>query len=290
MDDLFDDDADWLGSETFDSEADDSEMTAVKVTHFLVFVLLVVVCRRYCCRKEEGPEQHVAEAVLPAQLQPQKFLSTCYMLMLLGGPLANAHLFYLERIIHGLLAVWTMNFMGAGWLLDVLLMPCYLRSFNAERTTASAPGDLSRRKLFFWLPVSVMVILGSVAGTILYLPVALHRFKVVDIDRLAAQTEVNPYELLGLHRSATLQQAKAAYRRKSLEAHPDRNPGCGKPCEDKMAEITKAFDLIKRRRAPPPPDRGWESFVKDVGSDWYHLIEALANQFHEDSDSGRSDL
>lgn len=57
-------------------------------------------------------------------------------------------------------------------------------------------------------------------------------------------------------------QARAAYRNISLQWHPDKNPGsgaefyevgwilhpgfgmrCGKECEDKMSEITKAFML-----------------------------------------------
>ena len=70
---------------------------------------------------------------------------------------------------------------------------------------------------------------------------------------MRACSKVNPYELLGISSGASSSEAKSAYRTASLRWHPDRNPGlgpqrrllvssvrCGKECEDKMSEITKA--------------------------------------------------
>merc|ERR550525_231562 len=114
-----------------------------------------------------------------------------------------------------------------------------------------------------------------VAGAGIFLPYGLHHLGVVDIDRIAAQTEQNPYDVLGIPRGASLAEAKTAYRKESLRWHPDRNIGCGKPCETKMSEITKAFDQIKKRRAPPPPDRTWEAWFRDVGSDWMAVLEVF---------------
>jgi len=42
------------------------------------------------------------------------------------------------------------------------------------------------------------------------------------IDQLTALKEQDPYQRLGIHRGATLEQVKAAYRRKMRLYHPDR--------------------------------------------------------------------
>eukprot|EP00913_Durusdinium_trenchii_P020682 g19423.t1 len=128
-------------------------------------------------------------------------------------------------------------------------MPHYVRSFNALRCAPIAPYDNSRRRLLCHMPMFILAALAGLLAIVVYLPVTLHHFKVVDIDRIAAQTQVNPYELLGLSKGASSSEAKAAYRSASLQWHPDRNPGCGKECENKMSEITKAYDLIKKRQA-----------------------------------------
>eukprot|EP00932_Pfiesteria_piscicida_P000830 SRR837773.10811.p2 GENE.SRR837773.10811~~SRR837773.10811.p2 ORF type:complete len:160 (-),score=42.47 SRR837773.10811:2-415(-) len=132
--------------------------------------------------------------------------------------------------------------------------------------------DRSRRLLFCRLPLLLLLIVGGILGTILYLPRILHHAGYVDIDRLAAQTEANPYDTLGIPWSASFSDAKAAYRKESLRWHPDRNPGCGKECDNKMVEITKAFELIKRKAAPPPEDRTWQGWASGITSDWLIVL------------------
>mmetsp|Transcript_106507 Transcript_106507/g.286562 ORF Transcript_106507/g.286562 Transcript_106507/m.286562 type:complete len:168 (+) Transcript_106507:398-901(+) len=153
-------------------------------------------------------------------------------------------------------------------------MPVYVRGFNAG-CADFASGDTSRRTLCCKLPLVVFSVLGLLLGTLVYGPRTLNMVGWVDIDRLQAQTEANPYDTLGIPFSATLSDAKAAYRRESLQWHPDRNVGCGKECENKMSEITKAFELVKKRKAPPPADRTWEGWLKDVGGDWLLVFETM---------------
>lgn len=52
------------------------------------------------------------------------------------------------------------------------------------------------------------------------------------------------YEVLGINRSATVDDIKKAYRKLALEYHPDRNPG-DKEAEEKFKEATEAYEVLK---------------------------------------------
>ena len=58
----------------------------------------------------------------------------------------------------------------------------------------------------------------------------------------------DPYEVLGVPRSATQQEVTAAFRRLAKKYHPDLNPG-DKTAQSKMAEINVAYEEIKSGRA-----------------------------------------
>lgn len=90
-------------------------------------------------------------AAEPEQMQPKKQLFSAYVLLFSGG-LVGAHHFYLERLVHGLMACYSGNFFLLGWILDLFLLPVYVRGFNSRRTDASAPVDSSRRQLLCKLP------------------------------------------------------------------------------------------------------------------------------------------
>ena len=59
------------------------------------------------------------------------------------------------------------------------------------------------------------------------------------------------YEVLGLERSATLQEIKSAYRKLAVRHHPDRNPG-DRAAEEKFKEAAEAYAVLsdagKRQR------------------------------------------
>ena len=54
---------------------------------------------------------------------------------------------------------------------------------------------------------------------------------------------MDPYKVLGLDRSASDDEVKAAYRRLAKKYHPDANPG-DTVAEQKMKEINAAYDMI----------------------------------------------
>ena len=52
------------------------------------------------------------------------------------------------------------------------------------------------------------------------------------------------YEVLGVGRSATVEDIKKAYRQLALKFHPDRNPGNAE-AESKFKEATEAYEILK---------------------------------------------
>jgi molecular chaperone DnaJ len=52
------------------------------------------------------------------------------------------------------------------------------------------------------------------------------------------------YEILGVQRTVTDVELKAAYRKLAMQHHPDRNPGDSE-CEHKFKELSEAYDVLK---------------------------------------------
>lgn len=283
------DDSDFSGFGADDRERasqagdSDDQTLIVGIIHAACGFFLVYAIRWWCCRKKAEPQNGEAFTAEKEHLQPRKQLLSAYSLLVSGG-LVGAHHFYLERLVHGLLAAWSCNFLFIGWLVDFFMMPSYVRGFNQRRSHEDAPPDRSRRQLWVKLPVMVIVFYACGFCFLLGAPWALHRMGVVDIDRLAAQTEKNPYDTLDIPHTANLAEAKTAYRKLSLKWHPDRNQGCGKECDHKMSEITKAFDLIKQRRAPITSARTWNDWLRDIGRDWWYVLEVLSAKWNNDEE------
>jgi len=104
------------------------------------------------------------------------------------------------------------------------------------------------------------------------------------------------YETLGVTRSCTEIELKAAFRKLAMQHHPDRNPG-DKNCEHKFKEINEAYDVLKDGDKRAAYDRfghaafehggmgGMHGFGADFGTTFADIFEGI---FGMGSARGRS--
>src|SRR6202040_3277911 len=52
------------------------------------------------------------------------------------------------------------------------------------------------------------------------------------------------YEVLGVTRTAAVEEIKSAYRKSALKWHPDRNPENKSEAEQKFRECTEAYSVL----------------------------------------------
>ena len=95
------------------------------------------------------------------------------------------------------------------------------------------------------------------------------------------------YEVLGVTRTCTEVELKAAFRKLAMQHHPDRNPG-DKDCEHRFKEINEAYDVLKDGDKRAAYDRfghaafehggmggGAHGFGADFGSTFADIFEGI---------------
>ena len=60
---------------------------------------------------------------------------------------------------------------------------------------------------------------------------------------MSSRHRKDPYEILGVSRSASVEEIKISYRKLAMKYHPDRNPG-NHQAEEQFKEISQAYDIL----------------------------------------------
>ncbi|HKO13905.1 MAG TPA: DnaJ domain-containing protein, partial [Acidobacteriaceae bacterium] len=84
------------------------------------------------------------------------------------------------------------------------------------------------------------------------------------MSRTENVTRADYYEVLGISRSASDQEIKAAYRKMALQHHPDRNPG-DHAAEERFKECSEAYQVLSDPQKRAAYDRYGHAGVSGAG-------------------------
>src|SRR5213592_918656 len=103
---------------------------------------------------------------------------------------------------------------------------------------------------------------------------------------MPVMTKRDYYEVLGVSRTASEAELKAAFRKLAMKYHPDRNPS-DKDCEHRFKEINEAYDVLKDGNKRAAYDRfghaafehggpgAGHGFGADFGSTFADIFEGI---------------
>src|SRR5919206_641082 len=72
------------------------------------------------------------------------------------------------------------------------------------------------------------------------------------------------YEILGVTKTATVEEIKKSYRKVAMQYHPDRNPG-DKGAEEKFKEAAEAYEILSDQDKRSQYDRFGHAGVSGAG-------------------------
>src|ERR1700693_5103267 len=84
---------------------------------------------------------------------------------------------------------------------------------------------------------------------------------------MAKSNQRDFYEVLGVTKTATVDEIKSAYRKAALKWHPDRNPENKHEAEEKFRESTEAYSVLSDAQKRAAYDRFGHAGVAGMGSE-----------------------
>jgi len=124
----------------------------------------------------------------------------------------------------------------------------------------------------FWSCLQWLIILAIVFGGLAWMKSQQENYswgeqlRRKSMERNQGQS-LNFYEVLQIDSQATKSEIKKKYKKLALKHHPDRNPNCAE-CDDKMAEISKAYSTLSN-------DEKREIYDQTLGSFDTYSSEAI---------------
>lgn len=91
-------------------------------------------------------------------------------------------------------------------------------------------------------------------------------------------TKRDYYEILGVHRDATNEELKKAYRKLALQYHPDRNPD-NKDAEEKFKEAAEAYEVLSNSEKRNLYDQFGHEGLRSTGFSGFRGFEDIFSSF-----------
>lgn len=91
-------------------------------------------------------------------------------------------------------------------------------------------------------------------------------------------TKRDYYEILGLEKTCTEVEIKAAYRKAALKYHPDRNPG-DKEAEERFKESSEAYEVLADPQKRATYDRFGHQGLSGQGFSGFHDVGDIFSSF-----------
>jgi hypothetical protein len=159
-------------------------------------------------------------------------------------------------------------------VIDLICLPYYVISFNKKCTNATlAVHDYSFRRIIinlFMVPAIFLCCLGFLFFSV---PPA---YEFVTNSYLGeGKPEKNPYSVIGVSSTDSMETIKKAFKKLSMKYHPDKNPNNQEEAKERMAELNSAMDKIKKGAAQSwTGEAGYfsEEGLNSVANKWSVII------------------
>ena len=94
------------------------------------------------------------------------------------------------------------------------------------------------------------------------------------------------YDVLGVSKSASLEELKSAYRKLAVKHHPDKNPG-DKTSEDKFKEASEAYGILSDAEKKPGSSKDGDK--NDEGKKDDNVVDADFEEVKEEAKEKEED-